>query len=270
MPAQYVYLLQEREFINMDKKIYKIGKTEQENGKRFMNYPKGSMVLFQIICDNCHELEKNIIELFTKKYIRCKNIGNEYFEGDYNDMIESIYNLRNKKYEYNDIPNNNINIQNIKIINIKDEKERKIMIKLEENERNKLLNLLKKDVKNEFNKIMRMEKKEKKNIKEHREKMVSTPSVFLNYLEEITEKTEDETKFITMNKLHEKFKISDYYINSSCDDKRGILAISKMKYFFQKNKSTMLKYKADYDKTTENGRIRAKSVLVGYKFKNTE
>lgn len=33
--TQYIYLLQEREFIKTNENIYKIGKTKQENCKRF-------------------------------------------------------------------------------------------------------------------------------------------------------------------------------------------------------------------------------------------
>ena len=62
--AEYIYLLQEREFINAKKDIYKIGRTKQENLTRFTQYPKGSKLLFQIICVNSQKIEnilKNII-----------------------------------------------------------------------------------------------------------------------------------------------------------------------------------------------------------------
>jgi phage/plasmid-associated DNA primase len=107
-------------------------------------------------------------------------------------------------------------------------------------------------------------------VKKATEKYISTSCVFLNFLNDMTEKTNNDNEFISLSELHCKFKMSDYYINSSRDDKREKLIISKMKDFFQKNKTTMIKYKAEYDKTTEDGRIRAKSVLLGYKFKNIE
>ena len=40
--AQYLYLLQTREFINSGKPIYKVGRTTQENLKRLNQYPKDS------------------------------------------------------------------------------------------------------------------------------------------------------------------------------------------------------------------------------------
>jgi hypothetical protein len=89
--AQYIYLIQEREFINSKKNIYKIGKTKQSNNKRFQQYPKGSILLLQLICEDCTAIENKLINLFKTKYTQCKDIGTEYFEGDKADMINTIY-----------------------------------------------------------------------------------------------------------------------------------------------------------------------------------
>lgn len=93
MDTEYIYLLQEREFINSKQPIYKIGKTKQENHKRFGQYPKGSILLFQIICSNCDDYEKKILNLFNHKFKKQPDIGREYFEGDYKKMINYIYNI---------------------------------------------------------------------------------------------------------------------------------------------------------------------------------
>jgi phage/plasmid-associated DNA primase len=90
---EYIYLLQTREFITTNQNVYKIGKTTQENNARFNSYPKGSRLLFQIICNNCHNNEKEIIKLFIGKYKQRKDIGYEYFEGDYKDMIKDIFDI---------------------------------------------------------------------------------------------------------------------------------------------------------------------------------
>jgi len=87
-----IYLLQEREFINSNQNIYKIGRTKQENTQRFNQYPKGSKLLLHIVCDDCDILESELIRDFKNKYIYRKDIGNEYFEGDYKEMIKDIYN----------------------------------------------------------------------------------------------------------------------------------------------------------------------------------
>lgn len=93
MSTNYIYLLQEREFIKTKENVYKVGMTTKENFSRFNQYPKGSILLFQMICNNCKNIEKQVIELFKKsKDIKHrKDIGKEYFEGCYKNMINIIY-----------------------------------------------------------------------------------------------------------------------------------------------------------------------------------
>ena len=64
MELQYVYLLQEREFIKTCEPIFKIGKTKQFHTTRFNQYPKNSVLISQISCADCDNIEKKIIELF--------------------------------------------------------------------------------------------------------------------------------------------------------------------------------------------------------------
>ena len=91
MMSQYIYLLQEREFIKTKEHVYKVGMTEKENHKRFNQYPKGSVLLFQIICNNCKNMEKLVLKKFKETFEQRKDIGNEYFEGEYKSMIDIIY-----------------------------------------------------------------------------------------------------------------------------------------------------------------------------------
>jgi hypothetical protein len=93
MKLQYIYIVQLREFIKSGEQIYKIGRTEQPNFKRFYQYPKGSIILFQMICNDSKKLEKKLIINFKKKYILRKDIGNEYFEGNFINMIDDIYKI---------------------------------------------------------------------------------------------------------------------------------------------------------------------------------
>tara|TARA_B100001540_G_scaffold308214_1_gene322564 strand:- start:11088 stop:12332 length:1245 start_codon:yes stop_codon:yes gene_type:complete len=90
--TEYIYLLQEREFIKTKENIYKIGRTKQENLKRICNYDKGSILICQFICNDCNKLEKELKTLFREKYELRKDIGNEYFKGNYIDMRDDIYN----------------------------------------------------------------------------------------------------------------------------------------------------------------------------------
>ena len=89
--TNYIYLLQEREFIKTNENIYKVGMTQKENFERFNQYPKGSVLLFQIICHDCKNMEVQVIKQFKEKFIQRKDIGSEYFEGNYKSMIDIIY-----------------------------------------------------------------------------------------------------------------------------------------------------------------------------------
>jgi len=89
----YIYLLQEREFVKCNENIYKVGKTKKDQFTRFNQYPNGSILLLQIKCNDCDCNEREIIKLFKSKYTHKKQIGNEYFEGDYEDMMKNIFNI---------------------------------------------------------------------------------------------------------------------------------------------------------------------------------
>ena len=89
--CEYIYLLKEREFIKTNEDIFKIGKTKQENLTRLVNYPNGSQLIIQMKCENCDKTERILITLFTQKFKRRKDIGFEYFEGNYHEMIRYIF-----------------------------------------------------------------------------------------------------------------------------------------------------------------------------------
>lgn len=97
---EYIYLLQEREFINSKEDIYKVGKTKQINLKRYKQYPKGSALLIQICCKDCDYYEKVILTLFKTKFEQYTNIGYEYFKGNPNTMMNEIIKIiQNNKTE---------------------------------------------------------------------------------------------------------------------------------------------------------------------------
>jgi len=99
---QYIYLLQEREFKNYNIPVYKLGKTKQINNLRFNAYPKGSLLLSQLCCNNCDDCERQIISLFDKKYKNRDDIGREYYEGNYRSMILDIIEVINYRKEIED------------------------------------------------------------------------------------------------------------------------------------------------------------------------
>lgn len=90
---EYVYLLQERTAVALNKPIYKIGRTNQPNFERFKGYHKGYKILLHVVCNDCKDIEQKIIDLFITNYNHYTEYGNEYFEGDYKSMIKDIFTL---------------------------------------------------------------------------------------------------------------------------------------------------------------------------------
>ncbi len=90
--TEYIYLCQLREHIKTNENIYKLGKTKQENLKRFKSYPNGTILICQFKCINCDLIEKKLLILFKEKYELQKDIGNEYFKGSCSSMVDDIYN----------------------------------------------------------------------------------------------------------------------------------------------------------------------------------
>jgi hypothetical protein len=89
--TNYIYLLHEREHIRLSEDVYKVGMTRQPNLERFHNYPKGSILLFQMECNDCKFVESIVLQVFKNKFYNCFFYGNEYFKGEKKSMIDIIH-----------------------------------------------------------------------------------------------------------------------------------------------------------------------------------
>jgi len=145
-PTNYIYLVKEREFIKTNENIYKIGRSKQENTKRFLQYPKGSELIIQARCIDCIKTEKIIIDLFKKKFIHRRDIGNEYFEG--NNIIMQII--------IHDLLLNDLNHVNKKEnISIENESHLETAIKMNKNKKTIVINTYEEFIKyNNIHKII--------------------------------------------------------------------------------------------------------------------
>jgi hypothetical protein len=77
----YIYLLQEREFLKTMRVQY--------YETRLSQYPKGSKTIVKK-CNNCYSMETRLLKDFRAKFINRTDIGKEYFEGDVEEMINLI------------------------------------------------------------------------------------------------------------------------------------------------------------------------------------
>ena len=102
--VEYVYLLQEREFIHSGDPVYKIGRTSQENTKRAAQYPKGTVLLLQCTCADSRFVEGQIKTLFKAKYAQAREFGVEYFRGDAAAMIHDINRIVSRSLPDSKVP----------------------------------------------------------------------------------------------------------------------------------------------------------------------
>jgi hypothetical protein len=196
MTEGFIYLLREREFIKTNENIYKIGKSKQEFGKRFSQYPNQSQMYLHLYVNDVDKFEKTLIDLFSIEFNKRIDIGYEYFEGNVNNMLKLIFNCYF-----------NVNFNKINVIN--DELQDKI--------NNYIINK-EKEKTNEIEKInLRLEKqkiKEEKLIKD-KEKLEQLKKTKMEKL--IFQKTEEEKnnqKKIKRNLFGEiKEKISSMITN---------------------------------------------------------
>lgn len=117
-----VYLVKEREFIKTNEDIIKIGYSNQDNLKRFKSYPKDSVLLFHVYVENGKQCETEILKKFKMEFNHRKDIGNEYFEGDYILMrkiiIEIVERVDSKNKLLQDEISDEINILKDKLENL--------------------------------------------------------------------------------------------------------------------------------------------------------
>jgi hypothetical protein len=83
---EYIYLLQDKNKEN----IYKIDKSNKLN---FIQFPKNYVLILQIACLDCDVCEKEIMNVFRKKFVERKDIGVEYFQGDCRRMNLDIISI---------------------------------------------------------------------------------------------------------------------------------------------------------------------------------
>ena len=81
-----VYLIQPAELVGTNR--YKIGKSSKDDLSRIKSYKLGSRHISIMNCDNHDYVETMLIDQFNFKYK--KVAGNEYFEGDENDMLKTF------------------------------------------------------------------------------------------------------------------------------------------------------------------------------------
>lgn len=105
----FIYIIQEREFINARLNIYKIGYSESI-ARRLPQYPKESELKFCVQTRNFVAFERAVIKRFDVQFKLRSDIGREYYEGDLCDMIISIASMVREHNETGVEDNNVVNV----------------------------------------------------------------------------------------------------------------------------------------------------------------
>lgn len=89
MSNNYIYLL--RVYPNRDENIYKIGKTKRNFWSRFCEYKMiQPNIEFVINCEDCNNAEEQLLTIFTDKFEKRFDLGNEYFVGSVSEMKSTL------------------------------------------------------------------------------------------------------------------------------------------------------------------------------------
>ena len=80
-----IYLLKTRESIRMNEDIYKIGRTKNMKN-RLSQYPKGSEFITTMKVNDQRMCERVLLYTFKDKFKQREDMGNEYFEGNLDQM----------------------------------------------------------------------------------------------------------------------------------------------------------------------------------------
>ncbi len=95
-----IYIIKLSEHIRCNDDIFKVGMTRRGTPSRYKGYPKNSKILFSTIVKDALLCERFVLENCRKesRLIRCdrknkeehKRLGNEYFEGDFNLLLNIV------------------------------------------------------------------------------------------------------------------------------------------------------------------------------------
>ena len=90
---EYVYIIRESDFVQLNKDIYKIGRTAKENPEdRFQTYRKGIEIVAFFKVNNSIECEYKMIKCLSNhpNIKKMSEHGKEYFQGNRNELINEI------------------------------------------------------------------------------------------------------------------------------------------------------------------------------------
>lgn len=102
----YIYLIQEREFIRLNENVFKVGRTFCVK-TRLNQYPKGSQLLAYHCVPNQYLYETELLNAMAHNFVKRRDYGHEYFEGDKAKIIAFIQDQLQKLNNIHGVNDNN-------------------------------------------------------------------------------------------------------------------------------------------------------------------
>jgi phage/plasmid-associated DNA primase len=102
-------------------------------------------------------------------------------------------------------------------------------------------------------------------VEDQTEKYIDSSYIYMEFLNNLCERTDDKEDFISMQYLYEKIKESDLYYNSSKEDRRKITKKALIE-FFENNDTTKKLYCGEKKVYINNARTTRRNILCNYKF----
>lgn len=85
----FIYIILLRECLKSGESVFKIGCTK-DIVQRYLDYPKGSRLVFTMFVQKCRETEVKVLEACRQEFIQRKDYGREYFEGSAKAVIKAV------------------------------------------------------------------------------------------------------------------------------------------------------------------------------------
>ena len=86
----YIFLVREREFVKTSENVFKLGLSRGEKLDESKAFPNGSILQSLISCHNSDKKLNKLLNLFKYKFSERNDLGENYFEGNSEDMIKII------------------------------------------------------------------------------------------------------------------------------------------------------------------------------------
>ena len=263
MDYHFIYLIKEKQDIDNNESIFKIGKSTQENTRRVKSYPSGSHLLLQVACNDCHTMESFLIQEFKKLFILAR--GREYFKGDFFTMINLIFCIVQNEVNHSNIEYIITNDYNLSLyVNSKDD-----YIKYSFNNKDNILDEYHRELTSEKNKFKHLEIKYNTYKYQTIDKIKELETRNKNLTNTVGWKFQ-ENKINELSSLNKSIQISNSeLLNSNNDYKKNLIdkdkkIISLENHPVHKNYQTTLQksLSLEYKIRQLNEEINNKNILI--------